>query len=88
MCNKNNTKMKAKRVDCTYCLHFVADIHEDENDLFSKIKEKAKCKLGKRVMFRFSKRVMFRFSRNGMIDFRNVGYIRYCEHYELNEKNV
>ena len=78
--------MKTKRVDCTYCSHFVADIHEDENDWFSKVIEKAKCKLGKRVMFRFSKRVMFRFSRNGMIDFRNVGYIRYCEHYELNDK--
>ena len=70
--------MKTKRVDCTYCLHFVADIHEDKNDWFSKIKEKAKCKLCKRVMFRFS--------RNGMIDFTKVGYIRYCEHYELNEK--
>ena len=78
--------MKTKRVDCTYCSHFVKDVLEDESNWFSKIKEKAKCKLGKRVMFRFSKRVMFRFSRNGMIDFRNVGYIRYCEHYELNEK--
>ena len=71
-------EIKKKRVDCTYCLHFVADIHEYKNDLFSKVIEKAKCKLGKRVMFRFS--------RNGMIDFRNVGYIRYCEHYELNDK--
>ena len=70
--------MKTKRVDCTYCLHFVADVHEDENRWLSKVIEKAKCKLGKRVMFRFSK--------NGMIDFRNVGYIRYCEHYELNDK--
>ena len=70
-------KIETKRVDCNYCLHFVADIHEDENNLFSKVKEKAKCNIGKRIMFRFS--------RNGIIDFRNIGYIRYCEHYELNE---
>ena len=70
--------MKTKRVDCTYCSHFVADVLEGENNLFSKVKEKAKCNLGKRIMLRFSKNIM--------IDFRNVGYIRYCEHYELNEK--
>lgn len=69
--------MKAKRVDCTYCSHFVKDVLEDESNWFSKVKDKAKCNIGKRIMFRFS--------RNGMIDFRNVGYIRYCEHYELNE---
>ena len=70
--------MKAKRVDCTYCSHFVKDVLEDENNWFSKIKDRAKCNLGKRVMFRFS--------RNIMIDFTKVGYIRYCEHYELNDK--
>lgn len=72
--------MKAKRVDCMYCEKFIEQVLEDENNIFSPIKEKAKCKLGKRIMFR---QPIFNRPTN-MVASNDYGYIRYCEDYERN----
>ena len=73
--------MKPKRVDCGYCSNFVQPVFEDEHNIMSNIKEKAKCKLGKRVMFRQPK-----FAREtSMLAINDYGWIRFCDEYkELN----
>lgn len=56
--------MKAKRVDCSDCANFIFPIDE-----------KAKCKLGKRVMFRM----------NGLHPESSnweVGWFRYCNEFK------
>jgi hypothetical protein len=67
-----------ERVDCGYCSNFVQPVFEEENNIMSNIKEKAKCKLGKRVMFRQPI-----FSRTtSMAAINDYGWIRYCEDYK------
>ncbi len=41
-----------KKVECDKCKHFIPLIQKDENNILSGIKTNAKCKLGKRVLFR------------------------------------
>lgn len=65
-----------KRVDCGYCLNFVQPVFEEEHNIMSKEIEKAKCNLGKRVMFR--KPVFY---GSNYIPTNDYGYIRYCADY-------
>jgi len=65
-----------KRVDCVFCESFIPPVLEDNNDMFSKELEKAKCSKGKRVMFR--KPV---FARSKYMPINDYGYIRYCDDY-------
>ena len=60
------------RVKCDNCQNFIPEILKDENELFTIALVKAKCKLGKRVMFRLPKDL---FSDD-------FGYIRICNDYE------
>ena len=69
--------MKAKRVDCDQCSNFIPFALKYENDLLSGIKTNAKCKLGKRVMFRKPK-------VTSMMTYDFGGYYRYCN--EFNKK--
>ena len=62
-----------KRVDCINCIKFIPPEFKEPLNLMSIIKVNAKCKLGKRVMFRQPK------------DFYDSGgWFRYCE--DFNDK--
>ena len=62
--------MKAKRVDCDQCSNFIPFALKYENDMLSGIKTNAKCKLGKRVMFRKPK-----------VWLAEYGHFRYCNDF-------
>ena len=66
--------MEKTRVDCGDCVEFVPPDYDD--NLF-KVLKNAKCKLGKRVMFRLDKEVLY-----------FGGWFRYCEEFndKINEK--
>ena len=71
--------MKAKRVDCIDCLNFIMDEFEKFGNKESyKVVSRAKCKLGKRVMFRMPI-FLNQFSYNPVYE---GGYIRYCNEFE------
>ena len=65
--------MKKNRVDCINCVEFIPAVFKNEFMIMSGIKTNAKCKLGKRVMFRMPKTV-----------YDESGWFRYCE--EFNDK--
>jgi len=65
-----------QRVECDNCANFIHPILIEEGDFFSGIKENAKCKLGKRVMFRMPK--------SPLDD--DYGYIRICDTFIKTEK--
>ncbi len=44
--------MKKNRVDCLNCVEFIPAVFKNKFMIMSGIKTNAKCKLGKRVMFR------------------------------------
>jgi hypothetical protein len=67
-----------KRVECDQCKNFEPVVMEDEN-LIGKIYSKAKCKLGKRVMFRIPD-----MSTPGY-PFNTGGWIRHCDEFEGKE---
>jgi hypothetical protein len=70
--------MKAKRVDCGNCENFEFPCYDN---LIEKKEKTARCKLGKRVMFRV----------NGIHpDSSNwdVGYFRYCNDYKESENSI
>ena len=68
----------SKRVECNQCKTFIDQVQGSE-DIFSKVITKAKCKLGKRVMFRQPK-----FSRpTSHVAINDYGYIRYCDDFDL-----
>jgi hypothetical protein len=64
--------MKTKRVECDKCEHFIDVTFKDEGNLISDIDTTAKCKLGKRVMYR---KPDMGFSG---YPFDTGGYFRYC----------
>lgn len=67
------------RVDCGECDNFIPEKLYDTADMFSEVMEKAKCKLGKRVMFRKPKEPYPYLGE--------WGYIRYCDDFKpLNNK--
>ena len=67
--------MKTKRVECDQCKNFEPFVLEDEN-LIGKIFSKAKCKLGKRVMFRLPNMAWSGYP------FNNGGWFRYCAEFK------
>jgi len=69
--------MKAKRVECDKCVNFIKPAYE-EYGFISPMISKAKCKLGKRVMFRmpiFANQASYTPIYDG-------GYIRYCNDFK------
>ena len=68
--------MKAKRVECDKCENFIPITFKDEGNMISDISTKAKCKLGKRVMFR-----MPDMGYSGY-PFDKCGYFRYCNDFK------
>lgn len=64
--------MKENRVDCTYCKNFIPVVTKDDN-LIGQIFGKAKCKLGKRIMFRMP---------TGDYHWDTGGYYRYCNEFK------
>ncbi len=64
--------MRPNRVDCQYCKNFKPVVTKDDN-LIGKTLEKAKCKLGKRVMFRMP---------TSDYHWDTGGYYRYCNEYK------
>ena len=67
--------MKPKRVDCANCINFIEPVfsENDENLFLSKIISSAKCKLGKRVMFRIV---------GSKYQPKEVGWFRYCGEFK------
>ena len=61
------------RVECTDCKKFILPIMEDEENLMSSIIVKAKCELGKRVLFQSPKTKHY---------YDTGGYFRYCDDFE------
>lgn len=68
--------MKPKRVKCDKCQHFIDITFKDEGNLISNIDTTAKCKLGKRVIFRMPK------ISHSCYPLDNGGYIRYCNDFK------
>ena len=68
--------MKPKRVECDKSKHFTDVTFKDEGNLLSKIDTTAKCKLGKRVMYR---KPDMGFSG---YPFDTGGYFRYCNNFK------
>lgn len=66
-----------KRVECDKCEHFIPSVYEDDMNLLSKPLIKAKCELGKRIMFRMPIFLHY-FSYAPIYD---GGYIRYCNDF-------
>lgn len=59
------------RVECDKCEHFIPAVLKDEGNLISPWIKSAKCKLGKRVMFRMP------------VDrLDSGGYFRYCSDFK------
>lgn len=77
--------MKTPRVYCDECENFILPIFKEENNLISPIIENAKCKLGKKVMFR---QPIFNRPTN-MVASNDYGWIRYCNEFKelINETN-
>lgn len=69
-------RVKAKRVECDPCQNFTPATFKDEGNLLSDISTKAKCKLGKRVMFRNPDMGV------GGYPFDTGGYFRYCNDFK------
>lgn len=70
--------MKKNRHDCQQCQNFIEPVfsENDENLFLSKIISMAKCKLGKRVMFRTN-------GHNSMLNHHfESGWFRYCGEFE------
>ena len=67
--------MKKNRVECCDCQHLIQAVFEDDDNLISKMVEKPKCELGKRIMFR---------KPNSYFD-NDYGYIRYCNDFKQTE---
>ena len=67
--------MKPKRVDCANCENFEPPVFDEnwENKFISKIITRAKCKLGKRVMFRIV---------GSKYQPKEVGWFRYCQDFK------
>lgn len=71
--------MKASRVECDQCINFIDPVFEFENPdevIVSKTISNAKCKLGKRVMFRMQIPELCH------IDLNKMGYFRYCNEFK------
>jgi len=65
--------MKTKRVECINCSNFIMPEFKKFGDKESfTVEKKAKCSLGKRVMFRMP--------TNLHLD--NMGYFRYCNDFD------
>ena len=60
-----------KRVECNQCKNFIQPEWKDDGDMFPQIIKNAKCKIGKRVMFRMPKD-----------NFDSGGYYRYCDDFK------
>ena len=67
-----------KRVECDLCKEFIDIVLQDESNFLSKTKAKAKCKIGKRVMFRQPK---FN-SSTKQVPYNDFGYIRFCNDFK------
>lgn len=61
-------------VDCSDCQHFINPIYKEEDNFFSKIKINAKCKLGKRVVFKM-------YNKNNE-HYAYGMYARYCKEFK------
>jgi len=69
--------MKAKRVECDKCQNFIQPDFKISFNLIKLTKEeKAKCKLGKRVMFRMPDMGFSGYP------FDSGGYFRYCNDFK------
>lgn len=68
--------MKVKRVECDKCKNFIQVTFKDEGNLLSDINTKAKCRLGKRIMFRMPDMGF------GGYPFDSGGYFRYCNDFK------
>ena len=69
-----------QRVECNMCERFIgAKFVDDKDYVFSEMIEPAKCKLGKRVMFRMPK--LNKWGASGL-HYDDGGYIRYCNEYK------
>jgi len=66
--------MKQPRQECDLCQNFIEPVLSERGF----IKVRAKCQLGKRVMFRIPTDW-----RNG---WKDMGYFRYCDEYKQIEK--
>lgn len=66
-----------KKIYCDECINFVDRVLIDQKNLLSGTKENAKCKLGKRVMFRVPL-----FHNNAYRPYYEGGYVRYCNEYK------
>ena len=72
-----------KRVYCDECKNFIDMVMNDPNNLMSGIKENAKCKLGKRVMFRMPNYGTFEQQKSAKYFYNyDGGYVRYCDKFE------
>lgn len=69
-----------KTVECDWCINFIPMVFKDEHNYFSGILFNAKCKLGKRIMFRNPK------PRRSFMPYYLGGYIRKCG--EFKSKNL
>ena len=65
--------MKPQREDCFWCKNFKLVIMKDDN-LIGEIYSKAKCKLGKRIMFR---------KPTSGYSWDTGGYYRYCNEFKM-----
>ena len=61
------------RVECSNCKKFILPIMEDEENIMSSQIVKAKCKIGKRVLFQSPKTTNY---------WDTGGYFRYCKDFE------
>ena len=65
--------MKNNRVECDKCSHFIEPVFDKKEPFISKRFVNAKCKLGKRVMFRIV---------GSKYQPKEVGWFRYCSEYQ------
>lgn len=70
--------MKPNRHNCHDCQNFIRPVFDDnyENKFISKVIEKAKCKVGKRIIFQC-------YPKNPEVV---PGYFRYCDEFKEIEK--
>jgi len=71
--------MKANRVECDQCTNFIDPILK-EDDMSIMCIVNAKCKLGKRVMFRIPKCASSQMAQD------YGGYFRYCNDFDKVKK--
>ena len=68
--------MTPTKVNCKDCANFIKAVFCEDEPFFPKVKVNAKCKIGKRIIFRVT---------GSPSQCSRIGYFRYCDEFKKPE---